>query len=379
MKKLVYAMIIAGTTVCSSIGIMFLGCGSPDQMGASGGGHSGNPGGIAGAPTIKLDGSFLGMGGGAGSGAPPTGDANCGSSTSSTSQEPADVLLVLDRSGSMDWSIAEDCYCDPSKAGGGGQACSDTTNCSPRWPTLTSAVNTTLSNTAGVSWGLKLFSSPGGSNNCTVSTGVEVQIGANSASAIQQQIANTSPGGYTPTAKAISAAKAYLDTITDKSNKVILLATDGEPNCKGTSENTTDDSAGAKAAITAAYTAGYKVYVVGMGPQTALTNLQSFAVAGGTDNYYPADSPEALASALAAIGAQVASCTFSVTAPAQGDTNNVAVYINGDPVPSTGWTYTASSHTVELNGSYCDAIKNATATTVQVYFGCGEPPPPILK
>ena len=381
MKKLVFATIIAGTTVCSSIGIMFLGCGSPDQMGASGAGNSGGPGGIAGTPTVKLDGSATGLGGGAGSGQAPTGDANCGSSTSSTSQQPADVLLVLDRSGSMDYSIQEDCYCDAAKAGGG-QTCSNTSNCSTRWPALTSAVNATLTSTAGISWGLKLFSSPNGSNGCTVSTGVEVQIGPSSASAIQQQIANVSPNGYTPTAKAINAAKAYLDTVTDQSNKVILLATDGEPNCQGATETkatSTDDKQGAHDAIAAAFKAGYKVYVVGMGPQAALTNLQDFAATGGTTNYYPADSPEALASALAAIGVAVASCTFTVTAPAQGDANNVAVYINGDPVPSTGWTYTPTSHTVVLNGSYCDAIKNATATTVQVYFGCGEPPPPILK
>jgi hypothetical protein len=280
----------------------------------------------------------------------------------------------------MDYSIADDCYCDSSKAGGGGggtKVCSNTTSCVSRWPTLTSAVNATLTSTTGISWGLKLFSSQGGANNCSVSAGVEVQISANSAAAIQQQIANVSPGGYTPTAKAINAAKTYLDSDTNQSNKVILLATDGEPNCQGNSENTNDDSTGAKSAIAAAYKAGYKVYVVGMGPQAALTNLQSFAVAGGTDNYYPADSPQALASALADIGTKVASCTFSVAAP-KDTTGGVAVYINGTPAPASDWTYNSTTQTVALTGATCDTIKSGATTTVQVYFGCGSPPPPVL-
>ena len=41
----------------------------------------------------------------------PSVDANCGITTSETTRQPADVLLVLDRSASMDYSIAEDCYC----------------------------------------------------------------------------------------------------------------------------------------------------------------------------------------------------------------------------------------------------------------------------
>lgn len=379
MKKFVFTTIIAGTTICSSIGIMFLGCGQ-DKIGSGGTGNSTGLGGIGGMTPISLpDASVIVRGGG--SGQTVTADANCGSATSSTSQTPADVLLVLDRSGSMDYSIAEDCYCDAAKAGRNGSVCSNTSNCSARWPTLTSAINTTLSGTAGVSWGLKLFSSVGGANNCAVSNTVEVSIGANSAAAVQQLIAspNVIPGGYTPTTKAINAARDYLKTVTDANNKVILLATDGEPNCQGNSENTNDDTTGAKTAIAAAYAAGYKVYVVGMGPQAALKNLQDFAVAGGTDNYYPANSPQALADALLAISHAIAECTFTVTAPANG-TTSVAVYLNGTLAPSTDWTYTASTQTIAITGTTCDTIKNGTPPqTVQVYFGCGEgPPPPIL-
>ena len=73
--------------------------------------------------------------------AAPSADSNCGSVASKTKRQPADVLLVLDRSASMDWSIAEGCYCDSANmaAGGGAQLCKDTTNCTTRWNAIKDA------------------------------------------------------------------------------------------------------------------------------------------------------------------------------------------------------------------------------------------------
>jgi len=240
MKKLVFATIVAGATVCSSIGIMFLGCGTApigDTTGGAGvSGGAGVPGGTAGIYSFNLDGSILGQGGRTGQ--TPTSDANCGSSTSSTSQLPADVLLVLDRSSSMTYSIAEECYCDKttqrSAPAGNGPLCSDTANCSTRWQSVTSGVTTTLTSTPNIRWGLKFFSSPKGSGfnaAFNVNQGADVAIGDNSAASIQTLISTTQPGNNTPTAAAITAAKKYLDGVTDPNKKVILLATDGEPNC----------------------------------------------------------------------------------------------------------------------------------------------------
>jgi len=203
-----------------------------------------------------------------------------------------------------------------------------------------------------------------------------VAIGANSSSSIQAQITKASPGGYTPTATAIDAAKTYLDTVTDQNNKVILLATDGEPNCQGGKENTTDDVQGALDAITAAYKAGYKVYVIGIGPQTALANLDKFAAAGGTANYYPASSPQALSDAFAAISVAVTTCTFTLL-KAPPDQNNIAVYLDTHLVaqdPVNGWSLGANAQTIVLNGTTCDQITSGKASQVQVLFGCASPP-----
>ncbi|HEX7506979.1 MAG TPA: vWA domain-containing protein [Polyangia bacterium] len=380
MKKLVIGTIVAGTAIFSSIGLFFAGCNSdPPPVGAGGA-----PGGGAGSVTVKLDGSLSGQnqGGSAGSnstGAAPTGDANCGSQTNG-SREPADVLLVLDRSGSMAYSTAEDCYCDAATAGRGGQVCSNTSNCTMRWPALTSAVTATLGSTSGsINWGLKLFSSTGSSCGLDKTT-VEVAISTTSVSAIEAKVAATTPGGNTPTAQAITASTAYLKTVQDQSTKYILLATDGEPNCAQGSDSTPNVQATVDA-ITAAKNAGFTVYVIGIGPQAALTNLQSFAVAGGTTNYFPATSPQALADAFASISKTVTTCTF-VMAQTPPDPNNIAVYLDTNLLakdPTNGWSL-SGTQTVVLNGTACNAITAGTATRVRVLFGClgGPPPPPTL-
>ena len=371
------------------VGLSFVACsGSSKGVEGENGGSTGyNPGygGAAGGnynPGAGGNGATS-MGGGAretGGGSPPTADANCGEQTSNTTKLPTDVLLVLDKSGSMSESIADDCCCSSSCTNTtGASTCSGTSNCTERWPALTSAVDATISGATGINWGLKLFSSPSQSSSCGVTQGAEVAVGSNSATAIQTSIANVSPSGNTPTARAVTAARAYLQTVTDQNAKVILLATDGEPNCKSGSSSTTSDVDGTIAAIDAALTAGYKVYVIGIGPSVG--NLDNFAVAGGTDHYYPATSAADLANALAAISVAVSSCTFSMSQPPPNP-DNVAVYLDGALVPmsaTNGWAFGATAQTVILNGAPCEQITSGAASKVQVLFGCaGQPPPPIL-
>jgi hypothetical protein len=381
MRKLVFTTIFAGSSTFAFIGLMAMSCGSPDNIGAGGNGGDGDggKGGNGGVQVlIKFDGSTFntgGAGGSSSSGPPPSGDANCGNETSSTKREPADVLLVLDRSGSMSYSIADDCCCDPQYSCPT-DFCKDKSNCTVRWKGLTSAVQQTLSTTQEIHWGLKLYSSSGGSS-CGVNPGVEVEISTTSASSIQTQIEKAVPGSSTPTAKAVNAALTYLKTVTDQSNKVILLATDGEPNCKGDVSKESDVD-GTITAITAAKSAGFPVYVIGIGPSVG--NLDNFAQAGGTGKFFPATSSEELVKALAAISKAVASCTFSLSTPPP-DINNIAVYLDKNLIPkndSNGWSLSGNSQTVLLNGTYCDKITSGEATTVQVLFGCPGYNPPII-
>jgi hypothetical protein len=368
MKKLIVSLIVTGAAVFSLLVMTPLGCSSPDQLGA--GGHSG--GGNAGSPVFNLDASAIvrgGSGGGDGpSGQTPTDDANCGSKTKSTTKQPADVLLVLDRSGSMDNDIAVECAC-AGRGGGDVPACSDQNTCKDRWTTVSTAVVTTVSSTPDILWGLKLYSTSG-RDTCYVSSTIEVPVAANSAGDIQSIIQSTSPGNNTPTAAAITAATTYLKGVTDQNKKVILLATDGQPNCKSGSDSRTADVEGTLNAIKAAYAAGFLVYVIGIGPSTG--NLNDFAIAGGTAAYYPATSPDQLAAALASISTAIASCSFTLdTVPP--DVNNVAVYVDKILVPKepiNGWSFGISTQVIELNGSTCEKVKASTTGSVQVLFGC---------
>ncbi len=312
--------------------------------------------------------------------AAPSADSNCGSVASKTKRQPADVLLVLDRSASMDWSIAEGCYCDSANmaAGGGAQLCKDTTNCTTRWNAIKDATKTTLANSTYVNWGLKFFMSPDPTlAQCTVTKDPEVPVGTDSASTIQSQIESATKSLSTPTAAAINAAVAYLKTVDDGNKKFILLATDGEPNCgPGAGKNPAPsinnvDVTGATTAMTAAKAAGFTAYVVGIGPETS--NLTQIAQAGAGRDYFPAGSADQLAQALSSITKIAgASCVFH-SQDAPQDPANVAVYVNGQKVDqsdSDGWKYGNTTQDIELTGSYCKAIQDGADTDVQILFGC---------
>ena len=310
----------------------------------------------------------------------PTADANCGMLTQETTRQPVDVLLVLDRSSSMDWSLDQDCYCTAT-AGSPGTLCTNTTNCTSRWNAIKPAVTTTLSTSSYVNWGLKFFGSAS-LPTCGLSTTMEVKVDEpNSASLVQSEIDKAKLSLGTPTAAAINAATAYLKTVSDSNKKFILVATDGEPNCGGNPANiNTDDVAGASSAAAAANTAGFPVYVVGIGPTVA--NLTQLAQSGGTKYFYPVSSPQQLVDALSSISKKVGSCSFQA-ANEPPDSNNIAVYVNKQQVakdPNNGWTFGSTTTEIKLTGSFCDDITAGKDTDVQILFGCEGSPsfPPFV-
>jgi hypothetical protein len=398
---------------CACVALLSLNCSSPpasvgagDQFGGvSGGGQSGAVGEGGAGGSVSTDDAGLsgfkfdvqpGWWGTADAPqgpevlSPPTVDSNCGLLTSKTKRQPVDVMLVLDRSASMQWSIAEDCYCT-NVSGAMGGLCDNTTDCTTRWDAVKPAVTTTLANSSYVNWGLKFFPSasggggpggPMGGASCNENTTMEVQITATSGTDVESRINNNTTFDLgTPTAAALTAATAYLRGLDDGNDKFILLATDGEPNCGGDPPVlNTDDVSGASSAAADAYAAGFQVFVIGIGPN--LDNLTQLADAGGTTDFYPVNSPDDLAAALSSISKLVGSCSFTSdeTPP---DDNNIAVYVNGKRVaqdPNNGWTFGANSQEIILTGDYCAQMSSGDQADVQILFGCpGQPdfPPDI--
>jgi len=365
------------TTFNSSTGwLWFLGatlfaCSSSSQVG----GPSGTSG-AGGTPlTFALDGAAGTPVNGYDSG-PPTEDANCGSSARTMTQVPADLLLVLDRSGSMTSDIATDNLCDVT-----------TGTCQERWATMIAAMKTVLAKApSSIHWGLKFFSTPSVTTaigntpmGCVVLPPAEVPIDTGNANDIVGKIASTPPDYNTPTRAAIEAATTYLSSLQDGRQKYILLATDGQPNCaEGGEYPTSPDLAATLQAIATAYAAGIKVHVIGVGPSAG--NLDAMAERGGTVKSYPALSPDTLSSALDTIVGAVASCVYTMAATPP-DPNNLGVYLDKQLVPqsaSDGWTL-GSNNSVVFNGPTCDGIKAGHYTNVQVLFGClGWSVPPVI-
>jgi len=308
---------------------------------------------------------------------PPLDEVNCGLFVVSTVRKSADVLLVLDRSQSMNYSIAQDCTCSST---GSGSQCSDTTNCTTRWEAVSAAVGTTLAGTGAINWGLKMFG-PATGTTCAVSSTVEVPVSAGSVSTILQLVGAATFSLGTPTAATLVAATSYLRALGDTNKKVILLATDGQPNCGGNPANlNANDLVGTAAAASQAFAAGFPVYVVGIGPN--VSDLSQLAAAGGTGSYIPASSPQQLLDAFAAVANEAGSCEF-IASTAPPDPGNVAVYVDKQLVnqsPSDGWTFGSNTASIVLGGSYCDRVLAGESVTIQVLIGCpgGSSFPPTL-
>jgi len=300
-------------------------------------------------------------------------------------RKPAEILIVLDRSGSMKDGVD----------GNTGSA----TNPS-KWSLVVPGVNEVVTATdSSVSWGLKVFPESTG-NECqasSVTSTIPVPIAPANAKAVTDAVtAIVDEGDGTPTGSAINAAVAYLETLTDPNPKFILLATDGEPSCADITNSPGTNSGAARTyAVTAiqnAAAAGFKTIVVGVATtkDTAKQALNDMAVAGQmprADNnplatkFYLATTKDELVASLQAITGEVASCVFDLTAvPPAPD--NIAVHVNDtkaphDPTKADGWDYTDSTlKQIQIYGSWCDQIKAANANTVNFVFGCpGQDPP----
>jgi hypothetical protein len=305
---------------------------------------------------------------GNGSGNPTPDGQNCGLQSYGLENIPPDLLIILDKSGSMgDQPDGTKCDMIPM--------------CPSKWVQMTAAIDQVVTQTdTTIRWGLKYFADMG---SCGVTPGAAVPIAPNNGMAITTSIAANMPGPSTPTRLAVQSGAAYLQTVMDPNPKFILLATDGLPNCApGARKASDDDSAGAVMAVTAAAAAGFPVFVVGVGNTGAEDTLNMLATAGGrpqagAQKYFPVASTADLVSVLKTIGGQITSCSFGL-GQAPPDPTNVGVYADGDPkkkIPrdpthTNGWDYGAGMRSVVLYGTACDNVKNMVTKTIQAIYGC---------
>jgi hypothetical protein len=288
---------------------------------------------------------------------PPAGtdDMGCGGMEFSLTRVEPNVMLVLDRSGSMGQTIASN-------------------SSTSKWDDLKSAVTSLVTGyDSQMRLGASLFSADG---DCAPGN-IDVSLAPAAGQTVLGKLANYSPKGNTPTATTLDnvIAKGMLNDATR--GNYVVLATDGLPNC-----NDTDVTS----RITKLYnsTPSVKTYVIGIGAATNTdpTLLNQWADAGhtartGSVHYYQTNSPADLKAAFDAIVGGIVSCDFKMMQAAP-DPTLITVTENGmllSPSPSNGYTYDATTNTVTLTGAACDMLRTDASTKVSVQYGCPGPPP----
>lgn len=300
---------------------------------------------------------------------PPPDGSDCGSQTEPIEVvnlgDPPDLLIVLDRSGSMSGPIP---MFPP--------------DFTAKWTIMRDALNGLAgSYEDNVRFGLLEFPTD---DDCAVDAGaaVKVPVDLGQAPEIAGYFQARGANGNTPAQLGLAAALSYYQSIpVNDAGRFVLFATDGEPNC---SEG--DAAAETVAAVTALAQAGIKTYVLGFGGGFVDGSvLNDAAVAGqvprpnGPPHYYAANNAQELAAVLDSIagGIVVPSCSYAL-ASAPPDPDAVTVTLNGMPVPrstahTNGWDYYPDAMTITFFGSYCEQIEAGAVTEVSFVYGCPGP------
>jgi von Willebrand factor type A domain-containing protein len=363
----------SGTFVAVALTVVAIGSGCDAGRGtlAGSGGGAVIPSGRGGAAMIPVGTAGAGLTGTGTAGGP---GFECGAMDYPAPRVSPDIVILVDTSVSMNDPIDGPC----------------TVGCESRskWAAATAAISSVVGSTGTtmVNWGLGFISS--GTDSCGT-TAISLPVGA-PAAAIRAALASRSNGttlaggGNRPTRAAVNVAATHLAGLASGPHRVILLVTDGAPNCMPSAPDfRADDTRGAVAAVTDALTNGITTAVVGLatggGPADAA--LSEMATAGGraragSPAYYPASSSGDVMAAINELVTTAAACTFSIPPPPTTDgttsRSNIQVMSNGRPIPqdaNNGWTYTDATMTgLQFHGAACDEAR--VGSPVSISFLC---------
>jgi uncharacterized protein YegL len=163
---------------------------------------------------------------------------------------------------------------------------------------------------------------------------------------------------------------------------VVIVMTDGEPNCSTDDQRVLDQIKAWKAANIA-------THVVGLpGAQDAADLLNMMALAGGTDKYIDPQNAQELEQRLrtvisSTVRAGFDSCTFHLNPKAEvPEKLHLIVTQNGmesdvprDLTKDASWNVNAAGDQVDLVGGLCDLAKTGTFEGLRFVFGCIDVPP----
>lgn len=315
-------------------------------------------GGGAGGSDSFVDGGFT-----TGSG----GDA-CADITVQIEKQIPTIVLLIDQSGSMTaafpggdrWNVLRNSLMDPA-----------------------SGVVKLLENE--VRFGLTLYTGKDADPVCPLLEEVSIALGNHAA--INAVYSSAVPVEDTPTGESIDAVTKTLEAFAEPGQKVIVLATDGEPDTcvfKDPAPGTPEAQAARDASVKAAQDAYGKdilTYVIAVGDDVTKAHLQDVANAGagkpvgGADNakYYVPTDQQALTDAFKEIINGVRTCVFTLNGkvdPALADQGSVV--LDGQKLgfnDPDGWKLNNESE-IEIVGAACDTIQSGDHS-LSVTFPCG--------
>jgi hypothetical protein len=359
---------------------------------------------------VVLEDPPTGVGGDGAGGAPGCIDAD----VDFTPQIPT-VLLLIDRSGSM---TAEAKFGDAVKAAvdDGTYTLGDCpSNNNWRWNVVRDVL---MSPTKGiikpledrVRFGLSLYSGhngqiadpPEGEDDPPIVIDptkmcpqlIEVPIALGNHQAMLDEFKCSDISDDTPTGESLVAAAATLAAFKEPGPKLIVLATDGEPdNCEcpdfgghvpdKCSDPKLPDAIKADVVATAKkiHDDGVTVHVINVSTPTNASlqqHLADVAMAGGGD-VYPGFSPGALNSAFENIINGARSCVIDLDGEiAKGKESSGTVTLDGEKLElddGDGWQVNSPSQ-IELLGDACETIKSGEHD-LAIKFPCGAFKPPV--
>jgi hypothetical protein len=201
----------------------------------------------------------------------------------------------------------------------------------------------------------------------------------NNRDAIATLLGANGPASETPTGESVQAVVAEFGRNPPPigSPKVIVLATDGEPDlCSNGNANGRPASV---AAAQAAFSAGITLYVLSVGSDTGAAHLQEVANGGvglpptGAEKapFFVANNPTELASKLQDIIGNIRSCDLTLDAELDAATASQGTITLGDRtlVEGTDWELVGGT-TITLKGSACQQLLT-TSDQVTATFPCG--------
>jgi len=305
----------------------------------------------------------------------PDNALGCGKTIAEFIPHPADVLILFDRSGSME------------TASGSGT----------RYQAVAGLLSDLVGNYAPfVRFG---YQEMPGRQGCAAELGGAccaspplVPVSDNNSQAVVAAIAAAGPvDGSTPTAASLQAALAYFDNLADGvDNRFVLLVTDGAPNC--TVAGMLASASGASGAactdalsqVNALVALGVRVMVVTVGAGSAddtsdVACLDALAHAGGaaaspgSPGFFVASDGQAIQIAIGqtVAGAAVPTCVLRLDYPVD-DNKPFVVFFDGQPIPASAWMLDSSQNppTLHITGTYCQKLQQFQASMVEARYGC---------